>query len=107
LAYRERMFALLRLDTDYFAAMYSYTIRSITFGPVTLRTSDHSDQCPFGPVTCNRHYRYDKRSDKNKTDRSDKCGDITYYAAEYDFNVEKRDAGEAPFRIDDDFELLS
>jgi len=34
------VFALLRLDTDYFAAMYSYTI---TFGPV-----------PFGPVTCNR-----------------------------------------------------
>ena len=32
------VFALLRLDTDYFAAMYSYTI---TFGP-------------FGPVTCNR-----------------------------------------------------
>ena len=44
------VFALLRLDTDYFAAMYSYTI---TFGPVTLRTSDPSDQCPFGPVTCN------------------------------------------------------
>jgi len=32
-----RVFALLRFDTDYFAAMYSYTI---TFGP-------------FGPVTCN------------------------------------------------------
>ena len=26
----------------------------ITFGPVTLRTSDPSDQCPFGPVTCPR-----------------------------------------------------
>jgi len=46
------VFALLRLDMDYFAAMYSYTI---TFGPVTLRTSDPSDQCPFGPVTCNLH----------------------------------------------------
>ena len=34
------VFALLRLDTDYFAAMYSYTI---TFGP-------------FGPVTCNQTY---------------------------------------------------
>ena len=34
------VFALLRLDTDYFAAMYSYTITFGPFGPMPLRTSD-------------------------------------------------------------------
>jgi len=32
---------------------------------------------------------------------------FTWHAAEYNFNVEKRDASESPFRIHYDIELLS